>query len=39
MTGLTPEELAQLDRVLQILEREGVVLVPVNEDGSPETAH
>lgn len=35
--GLTPDEQAKLDRILEIFEREGVVLIPVKEDGTPET--
>lgn len=36
---LMPEEQAKLDRIFEIFEEAGIVLVPTDENGIPETAH
>jgi hypothetical protein len=35
--GMTDEELAKLASILALLEREGIHLIPVHDDGTPET--
>lgn len=34
---LTDEQMEQLARVLEILKRQGIELIPVKDDGTPET--
>lgn len=36
---LTSEDQAKLDRIFEILERAGIELVPVDENGNSETKH